>query len=63
MENDPIVRTLQKYTVQEVYDMINADLDAAFALNSLPDMNVNQMRVKSLCLRCQSRSLYVDERI
>lgn len=45
LENDPITEPCKKYTVQEVYDMINADLDAAFALNSLPDMNVNQMRV------------------
>ena len=45
LENDPIAETCKKYTVQEVYDMINADLDAALALNSLPDVNVNQMRV------------------
>jgi tetratricopeptide (TPR) repeat protein len=45
LESDPISEPCKKYMVKEVYDMINADLDAALALNSLPDENVNQMRV------------------
>ena len=35
----------QKYTVQEVYDNILADIDASFNLNALPDVPVNNMRV------------------
>jgi tetratricopeptide (TPR) repeat protein len=45
LENESVSEPCKKYMVKEVYDMINADLDAALALNSLPDMNVNQMRV------------------
>lgn len=45
LDTDPIAEPCKKYTVKEVYDMINKDLDDAIALNSLPDENVNQMRV------------------
>jgi hypothetical protein len=44
-ENDLLSKLNVKYSVQEVYDFILDDLDAAFALNSLPDEPVNLMRV------------------
>ncbi|MDR1719790.1 MAG: RagB/SusD family nutrient uptake outer membrane protein [Dysgonamonadaceae bacterium] len=44
-ENDLLSVPSTKYTVQEVYDFILADLEAAFALNSLPDVSANLMRV------------------
>jgi tetratricopeptide (TPR) repeat protein len=44
-ETDVLAEPNKKYTVQEVYDFILEDLDAAFALNSLPDEPINQMRV------------------
>src|SRR5690606_16988476 len=44
LEDFPINELAEKKTVQEVYDLILSDLDAAFALNSLPDTPAN-MRV------------------
>lgn len=44
-EHDLLSVPNKKYTVQEVYDFIQEDLNAAFALNSLPDVPVNLMRI------------------
>ena len=44
-EDNDIATPNEKYTVQQVYDMICEDLQNAIDLNSLPDVNVNQMRV------------------
>jgi tetratricopeptide (TPR) repeat protein len=44
-ETDLLSEPNKKYTVQEVYDFILADLEAALALNSLPDEPINRMRV------------------
>ncbi|MDR1415219.1 MAG: RagB/SusD family nutrient uptake outer membrane protein [Odoribacteraceae bacterium] len=44
-ENDLLSVPNPKYSVQEVYDFILADLQAAFDLNSLPDHPSNPMRV------------------
>jgi hypothetical protein len=44
-ETDLLSELNKKYTVQEVYDFILADLEAALALNSLPDEPINQMLV------------------
>lgn len=45
LEGESISEPCKKYTVKEVYDMINTDLDTALALNSLPNENVNLMRI------------------
>lgn len=44
-ENDLLSVPNLQYTVGEVYDFILADLDEAFALNSLFDEGINKMRV------------------
>ena len=44
-ENDLLSVPNKKYTVKEVYDLILKDLTAAFALNSLPDVPANLMRI------------------
>ncbi|SMC66058.1 RagB/SusD family nutrient uptake outer membrane protein [Pedobacter africanus] len=44
-EDNAIGEANKKSTVAEVYTNIMADLDAALALNSLPNKNVNAMRV------------------
>lgn len=46
-ETDPITVPNAKYTVQQVYDFIMEDLDAAFELNSLASPGKNRMRVNS----------------
>ena len=46
-ETDMLSVPNPKYSVQEVYDFILADLDAAFALNSLAAPTNNRMRVNS----------------
>lgn len=47
-ESDITVPTT-KVTVQEVYDNILADLDAAINLNALPDVAANRMRISMPC--------------
>jgi hypothetical protein len=44
-EHDLLTVPSAKYTVQEVYDFILEDLQAAFDLNSLPDKPINPCRV------------------
>jgi len=44
-EEDLVSEPCTQYSVKEVYDFINKDLDEALALNSLPDKSANQMRV------------------
>lgn len=44
-EDNVISEPNKKSTVAEVYANIQSDIDAAFALNSLPDIPVNNMRV------------------
>jgi len=57
MDND-ISKQNTKVTVAEVYKDILADINAAFALNSLPDVNVNNMRVgKGFAYAVQARVL------
>jgi len=45
LETDDTATPCVQYTVKEVYDLINKDIDTALSLNSLPDKNINQMRV------------------
>jgi hypothetical protein len=57
-ETDLLSELNRKYTVQDVYDFILADLEAALALNSLPDEPVNQMRVgKAFALAAKAKVL------
>jgi hypothetical protein len=57
-ETDLLSEPNRKYTVQEVYDFILADLDAALTLNSLPGEPVNRMRVgKAFAYAVQAKAL------
>lgn len=49
MEDWDISIPPEKWTVQQVYDQILADCEAAIALNALPEKNVNQMRWSKAC--------------
>ena len=49
MEDWDISIPPEKWTVQQVYDQILADCDAAIETNALPAKNVNQMRWSKAC--------------
>ena len=49
MEDWDISLPPEKWTVQQVYDQIVADCDAAIETNALPAKNVNQMRFSKAC--------------
>lgn len=58
LETDLVSEPSKKYTVAEVYDLIQKDLDRAFELNALLDQGVNQQRVgKSFAHAVQARVL------
>ena len=59
LEDFPINELAEKKTVQEVYDLILSDLDAAFALNSLPDTPAN-MREESVRLCSEGKGVDVN---
>ncbi len=44
-----LTQPTEKLTVAQVYENILQDVDAAIALNSLPDLNVNRMRMSKAC--------------
>lgn len=45
MHDWDISQPSEQATVQQVYDNILADVDAALALNALPDVSINKMRI------------------
>lgn len=58
LETDLISEPSKKYTVAEVYDLIQKDLDNAFKLDALLDEGVNTQRVgKSFAYAVQARVL------
>ena len=49
LEDDDISESAPMWTVQQVYDQIVADADAAEALKALPAENINRSRVNNAC--------------